>query len=62
MNFDINHESGLLGISGTSSDMRALIERQTNDVSDAWEVEPFCKQTQGTVSCISPCRLISYAG
>jgi acetate kinase len=42
----INHESGLLGVSETSSDMRDLLERQTSDVRAAEAVELFCYQTR----------------
>jgi acetate kinase len=42
----INHESGLLGISETSSDMRDLIERQASDVRAAEAVELFCYQAR----------------
>jgi acetate kinase len=42
----INHESGLLGVSETSSDMRDLMERQTSDVRAAEAVELFCYQTR----------------
>ena len=42
----INHESGLLGVSETSSDMRDLIARQSNDVRAAEAVELFCYQTR----------------
>ena len=42
----INHESGLLGISETSSDMRDLIVRQASDVRAAEAVELFCYQTR----------------
>jgi acetate kinase len=42
----VNHESGLLGVSETSSDMRDLIERQTSDVRAAEAVELFCYQTR----------------
>jgi acetate kinase len=38
----INYESGLLGVSETSSDMRDLIERQTSDIRSAEAVELFC--------------------
>lgn len=40
----INHESGLLGISETSSDMRDLLDRETQDVRAAEAVELFCYQ------------------
>jgi acetate kinase len=42
----INHESGLLGVSEISSDMRDLIERQTSDIRAAEAVELFCYQTR----------------
>ena len=42
----INHESGLLGVSETSSDMRDLLERQTSDVRAAEAVELFCYQAR----------------
>ncbi|MGH8742721.1 MAG: acetate/propionate family kinase, partial [Burkholderiales bacterium] len=41
----INHESGLLGVSETSSDMRDLLERQESDIRCAEAVELFCYQT-----------------
>jgi len=42
----INHESGLLGVSETSSDMRDLIERQAADVRAAEAVSLFCYQAR----------------
>ena len=42
----INRESGLLGVSETSSDMRDLIQRQTSDIRAAEAVELFCYQTR----------------
>ena len=42
----INHESGLLGISETSSDMRELIKQQATDKRAAEAVEFFCYQTK----------------
>jgi len=42
----INHQSGLLGVSETSSDMRDLLERQGSDVRAAEAVELFCYQTR----------------
>ena len=38
----VNHESGLLGVSETSSDMRDLLEREAEDVRAAEAVELFC--------------------
>jgi acetate kinase len=42
----INHESGLLGVSETNSDMRELIKLQTTDNRAAEAVELFCYQTK----------------
>ncbi len=42
----VNHESGLLGISGTSSDMRDLIGRETSDVRAADAINLFCYQVK----------------
>jgi len=42
----VNFQSGLLGISETSSDMRDLIERQASDVRAAEAVEIFCYYTR----------------
>jgi len=40
----VNHESGLLGVSGLSSDMKTLLERQASEPSAAMAVEMFCYQ------------------
>jgi acetate kinase len=42
----VNHESGLLGVSETSSDMRDLLERETQDVWAAEAVALFCYQAK----------------
>ena len=42
----VNHESGLLGISETSSDMRDLVAREAKDVRGAEAVELFCYQAK----------------
>jgi len=42
----VNHESGLLGVSGTSSDMRDLCARETTDVRAAEAVTLFCYQVR----------------
>jgi acetate kinase len=49
----INQESGLLGISETSSDMRDLIERQVSDLRAAEAVELFCYQTRKWVGAFA---------
>jgi len=45
-NYMINHESGLLGISGTSSDMRELIKNKNTDAHAAEAFDLFCYQTK----------------
>ena len=42
----VNHESGLLGVSETSSDMRDLLARETADVRAAEAVGLFCYQAK----------------
>ena len=42
----VNHESGLLGVSGTSSDLRDLLAREAADVRAAEAVALFCYQAK----------------
>lgn len=42
----VNNESGLLGVSESSSDMRDLLKRETEDVRVAEAVELFCYQAK----------------
>ena len=42
----VNHESGLLGVSGTSSDLRDLCSREASDVRAREAVELFCYQVR----------------
>jgi acetate kinase len=42
----VNHESGLLGISETSSDMRDLLARESTDVRAAEAIAVFCYQAR----------------
>lgn len=42
----VNAESGLAGISGTSSDMRALLQRRADDARAAEAIEIFCYQAR----------------
>lgn len=42
----VNHESGLLGVSGTSSDLRDLCASEASDVRAAEAVELFCYQVK----------------
>jgi acetate kinase len=49
----VNHESGLLGISETSSDLRDLLGRETQDVRAAEAVELFCYQAKKWIGAYS---------
>ena len=42
----VNHESGLLGVSETSSDVRDLLDRAATDVRAAEAIELFCYQAK----------------
>jgi acetate kinase len=42
----VNHESGLLGVSGTSSDLRDLLAREARDARAADAVALFCYQAK----------------
>jgi acetate kinase len=42
----VNHESGLLGVSGTSGDLRDLLAREMHDPRAAEAVELFCYQVR----------------
>jgi acetate kinase len=42
----VNHESGLLGVSETSSDMRDLLAREAHDIRAAEAVALFCYQAK----------------
>ena len=42
----VNFQSGLLGVSETSSDMHDLLERETEDVRAAEAVALFCYQVK----------------
>jgi acetate kinase len=49
----INHESGLLGVSEISSDMRDLIEQEAHDVRAAEAVSLFCYQVKKQIGAYS---------
>jgi acetate kinase len=49
----VNHESGLLGVSQTSSDMRDLLDRETRDVRAAEAVALFCYQAKKWVGAFA---------
>ena len=49
----VNHESGLLGISETSSDMRELLAREQDDLRAAEAVALFCYQTKKWICALA---------
>ncbi len=49
----MNHESGLLGVSETSSDMRVLLARESEDVRAAEAVTLFCYQAKKWIGAYS---------
>jgi acetate kinase len=49
----VNEESGLLGVSETSPDMRELLSRETNDVRAADAIDLFCYQTRKWICALS---------
>jgi acetate kinase len=42
----VNHESGMLGISGTSSDMEELLKKEQTDIRASEAIESFCYQAK----------------
>jgi acetate kinase len=42
----VNHESGLLGVSGTSSDLRDLCANESSDIHASLAIELFCYQAK----------------
>ncbi|HEY2342954.1 MAG TPA: acetate kinase, partial [Chthoniobacteraceae bacterium] len=49
----VNHESGLLGVSETSSDMQVLLEREDKDVRAAEAVAMFCYQARKWICALA---------
>jgi acetate kinase len=49
----VNHESGLLGVSETSSDMRDLLARETADVRAAEAVALYCYQVMKSIGAFA---------
>ena len=49
----VNHESGLLGVSETSFDMRELLLRESKDIRAAEAVELFCYQAKKWISAMA---------
>ena len=53
VNHLINHESGLLGVSETSSDMRDLLDSQVTDIRAAEAVALFCYQIKKAIGAFA---------
>jgi acetate kinase len=49
----VNRESGLLGVSGTSADMRVLLARRANDGRAALAVDLFCHQARKAIGSLA---------
>ena len=49
----VNHESGLLGISETSSDVRDLLSRERDDVRAAEAIDVFCYQAKKWIAAFA---------
>jgi acetate kinase len=49
----VNHESGLLGVSETSADMRELLARETSDVRAAEAVAMYCYQVAKAIGALA---------
>lgn len=49
----VDHEAGLLAISGTSSDMQVLLERRADDVRAALAIEVFCYQARKSIGALA---------
>lgn len=52
-NHMVNHQSGLLGISGCSADLRVLLERQASDSRAAEAVTMFCYQARKAIAAMA---------
>jgi len=49
----VNHESGLLGVSGTSPDMKTLLDRRGSNPNAAQAVEMFCYQLRKHIGALA---------
>ncbi len=49
----INHQAGLLGVSGISADMKVLLERREADPNAAQAVEMFCYQVRKYIGALA---------
>ena len=50
---DVHHESGLLGVSESSSDMRVILERRSRDERAALAFEMFCYQSKKAIGALA---------
>ena len=58
----VNHESGLLGVSEISSDMRELLQREKEDQRAADAVALFCYQAKKWICALAGGWRIGHAG
>ena len=49
----VDHEAGLLGVSGISSDVKTLLDRRASDPHAAQAVELFCYQLRKTIGALA---------
>ncbi|MDP3895098.1 MAG: acetate/propionate family kinase [Mesorhizobium sp.] len=49
----VNHESGLLGISETTSDVRDLLDREADDIRAAEAIELFCYEIRKSIGAMA---------
>ena len=49
----VNHESGLLGVSGTTADMKALLEQRATDARAAMAIEMFTYQVRKSIGAFA---------
>ena len=49
----VNHESGLLGVSGTAADMKALLEQRATDARAAMAIEMFTYQVRKSIGAFA---------
>jgi acetate kinase len=49
----LNHESGLLGVSGITADMKVLLSRRSTDVRAALAIEMFCYQARKSIGAFT---------
>ena len=60
INYLVNQRSGLIGVSGSSSDMRDLLSREAADPHAAQAVEMFCYHARKFVAAMASARRARY--